>query len=166
MAGGLPRGRRMKNRGEPAFLLLSFIIFALGMVFCFSGTGSARRAEGELASRAGGRLLYIPEELRGGCRYALSPGGRIGFCFPVHGWRPPRAVREFVPRLSVGQADGHCVYAVCTCGDNIGQATAMFSHSLRETGMRLDSAFSVIMPETCVRLPFMYTDTASVSATS
>lgn len=141
-------------------LLLSFIIFAVGMVFYFSGTGNTRWVARELSSRTGERLLFIPEELRGGCRYVLSPGERIGFCFPVHGWQPPRIVREFVSRLSVGQADGHYVYAVCTCGDNIGQAMTMFSRSLREPGLRLDSAFSVIMPETYVCLPFMYTDTA------
>ena len=43
------------------------------MVFYFSGTGNTRWAAQEVANAIGERLLYIPDELRGGCHtYTLE----------------------------------------------------------------------------------------------
>jgi len=69
------------------------------MIFYFSGTGNTRWAAEHLAAATGERLLFIPEELKGDCRYTLAAGERIGFCFPTHGWQPPRIVRQFIRRL-------------------------------------------------------------------
>lgn len=135
------------------------------MIFYFSGTGNTRWVAENLARVTGERLLFIPDELAGGdgkeksaCLYALSEGERVGFCFPVHGWQPPAIVRRFLSKLMIENAEGHYVYAVCTCGDNIGEAMAIFERCLPES-MQLASCFSVIMPESYVCLPFMYTDT-------
>lgn len=47
----------------------------------------------------------------------------------------------------------HYTYAVMTCGDDIGQAMEMFGEYVH-----IDAQFSVVMPESYVCLPFMYTD--------
>ena len=129
------------------------------MIFYFSGTGNTRWAARTLAERTGERLLSIPGELRERHVYQLADGERIGFCFPVHGWQPPHIVREFIRCMDIRNAEGHYCYAVATCGDNIGLTMELLGKELRLCGLRLDSVFSLIMPESYVCLPFMYTDT-------
>ena len=126
------------------------------MVFYFSGTGNTRWAAEQLAEATGERLLFIPEELKTNCSYQLEDNERIGFCFPVHGWQPPHIVRQFISRLTISAS--HYTYALCTCGDSIGLAMQMFRDELAAKGIRLASCQSLIMPESYVCLPFMYTD--------
>lgn len=128
------------------------------MIFYFSGTGNTRWAATRLAEATGERMLFIPDELKSECHYLLEDGERIGFCFPVHGWQPPRIVREFVSKLSVSDVTGHFVYAVCTCGDSIGLAMDMFAKKLLPKGIQFHATLSLIMPESYVCLPFMFTD--------
>ena len=49
-------------------------------------------------------------------------------------------------------------YALCTCGDSIGLSMQMFSQELEQRGISLHSCQSLVMPESYVCLPFMYTD--------
>ncbi len=91
--------------------------------------------------------------------YTLGEGERIGFCFPVHGWRPPVLLRNFIRRLHIEDAESHYCYAVCTAGDNIGETISILRKDLAARGIRLDSSFSLIMPESYVGLPFMDVDT-------
>lgn len=134
------------------------------MVFYFSGTGNTRWAAELLAAATGERLLFIPDELNSTCDYTLAEGERIGFCFPVHGWQPPRIVREFIRRMAITGAAGHYAYALCTCGDNTGLAMKILTEELADKGVFLQSVLSLIMPESYVCLPFMYTDTPEKEA--
>lgn len=130
------------------------------MIFYFSGTGNTKWAANELAQQTGDRLLFIPDELKGDCCYTLEPNERIGFCFPVHGWQPPAIVKSFVKRLEIKSCGPeHFCFALCTCGDNTGDAMKILDRLLRPKGLQLQSAYSLIMPETYVCLPFMHTDT-------
>lgn len=137
------------------------------MIFYFSGTGNTQWAARQLADATGERLLFIPDELNTTCHYELAEAERVGFCFPVHGWQPPHIVREFVSRLTVTAPSSGSkappmspyVYALCTCGDSIGLSMAMFSQLLTARGLTLSSCQSLVMPESYVCLPFMYTDT-------
>ena len=129
------------------------------MIFYFSGTGNTRWAAERLAAATGERLFVIAKELKTSCEYTLQENERIGFCFPVHGWQPPHIVREFVRRLKVNGARGHYAYALCTCGDSTGLAMKMLAEELAGKGIVLQSWQSLIMPESYVCLPFMYTDT-------
>lgn len=130
------------------------------MIFYFSGTGNTRWAAEQLAQATGERLLSMAEELRSGngC-YELSEGERIGFCFAVHGWQPPHIVRQFIRQLRISGAEGHFCYALVTCGDSIGCTIEMLGSELAAVGLRVESAFSLVMPESYVCLPFMKTDT-------
>lgn len=128
------------------------------MIFYFSGTGNTRWAAEQVAAKTGERLLFIPDELKGEARYALAEGERIGFCFPVHGWQPPRIVRCFVRKIQLVPNGTHYCYALCTCGDSIGRTMEILDKELAPKGLRLNSTFSLVMPESYVCLPFMYTD--------
>ncbi|MCR5198847.1 MAG: EFR1 family ferrodoxin [Prevotella sp.] len=128
------------------------------MIFYFSGTGNTRWAAEQLAAATHERLLSIADELNTPCDYTLAEQERIGFCFPVHGWQPPHIVREFISRMTIHGAAGHYAYALCTCGDSTGLAVKMLTKELALKGIGLQSCQSLIMPESYVCLPFMYTD--------
>jgi ferredoxin/flavodoxin len=128
------------------------------MIFYFSGTGNTRWAAQQLATATRERLLFIPDELNTPCEYTLDEDERIGFCFPVHGWQPPHIVREFIRRMSITGAAGHYAYTLCTCGDSAGLAVTMLAKKLSTKGISLQSSQSLVMPESYVCLPFMYTD--------
>lgn len=110
-----------------------------------------------MAQATGEPLVNIADHRDGGS-FTLSDGERVGFCFPVHGWQPPHIVRRFIAHLDVANAKGHYCWALCTCGDNIGLAMEMLNDALAPRGLRAESVFSLIMPETYVALPFMLTD--------
>ena len=129
------------------------------MIFYFSGTGNTRWAAKELAERTGEKLLFIPDEMKGACVYELQEGERLGFCFPTHGWQPPRIVREFISRATFNVKSNTFVFALTTCGDNIGRAMELLNKDLGKKGLRASSVYSLIMPDSYVCLPFMYTDT-------
>lgn len=159
------------------------------MIFYFSGTGNTRWAAIRLASATQERQIDIAEEMRrmktSGVDktepFILKRGERLGFVFPVHGWRVPRLVRDFLSQLVVTQptedltsADSSArknphqapfTYAVCTAGDSIGltienlNATLAANNSLNALGIHeVSSAYSLIMPESYVGLPFMDVD--------
>lgn len=129
------------------------------MIFFFSGTGNTRWAAEMLALATGEQLLFIPEEMKESCGYTLAEGERIGFVFPTHGWQPPRIVRNFIKKMHVDHAEGHYCYALTTCGDSIGETMTILNSDLRKAGLpEATSLFSLVMPESYVCLPFMYTD--------
>ena len=127
------------------------------MIFYFSGTGNTRWAAKLVADRLGERLAYIPDMVESDCHFILEKGERLGFVLPVHGWRPPRIVRTFIRKLVV-EGDLDYSYVLWTAGDSIGKATEILKEDLRERNIELHSAFSLIMPESYVGLPFMDVD--------
>lgn len=88
----------------------------------------------------------------------LKSGEPLGIFFPVHGWKPPKILIDFVAKAHLDTEPSYC-YALCSCGDSIGETISVLRQALAKRGVLLNSAFSVIMPETYVCLPFMYTDT-------
>ncbi len=129
------------------------------MIFYYSGTGNTRWAAETIAERTQERLLFIADETKGDCHYTLKSGERVGFCFPTHGWQPPRIVRKFVSRLHIENAQGHYFFALTTCGDSIGLTMDMLNAELAAASLpQAEALFSLVMPESYVCLPFMYTD--------
>lgn len=128
------------------------------MIFYFSGTGNTAWAARTIGQALGDRLIDMAKE-PAGQTYTLDEGERVGFCFPVHGWRPPLLVRRFVGRLRFVGAVGHYCYALCTAGDTVGEAMKLFVSDLKAIGLKAASTFSLLMPESYVGLPFMDVDT-------
>ena len=129
------------------------------MIFYMSGTGNTRWAATAIAEATGENLVNILDNTLEQPNYCLASGERIGFCFPVHGWRPPKVLREFIGKLTINRTANHYCFALCTAGDNIGETIDILRNDLSAKGIRLDSAFSLIMPESYVGLPFMDVDT-------
>lgn len=135
------------------------------MIFYFSGTGNTRWAAESLAHATCEQAIFIPDALTGDCHYMLNADERIGFCFPVHGWRPPNIVRKFISRLTfsackAGDAvTNHYCYALITAGDTIGKTAEIFENDLNERGISTSAVCTLIMPESYVGLPTMDVDT-------
>lgn len=114
--------------------------------------------------------------------FILKENERLGFVFPVHGWRVPKLVREFISQMKIlrepsdatggnkAKADD-CLknrpfaYCVCTAGDSIGLTIENLNEvisqnpSLQALGItEVSSSYSLIMPESYIGLPFMDVD--------
>ena len=119
------------------------------MIFYFTGTGNTRFVASQLATATDDRLISIADAVvQEVYDYQLEANERIGFCFPIHGWRPPFIVRDFIKRLCLKNYSGQYCYAFATCGDDVGLTFDFLAQDLRAIGITLDSVFSVIMPET------------------
>lgn len=132
------------------------------MIFYFSATGNSRWAANKLSQLLHDtNIISIPAALKGDCRFRVSEDEPIGFIFPVHGWRPPKIVRDFIERLQIISEEKpfHYTYSVITAGDDIGMTVNYLQKDISRKGLQLDSAFSLIMPESYVGLPFMDVDT-------
>lgn len=139
------------------------------MIFYFSGTGNSRWAAQELEQKTGEPIVSIAEALQTNCHFTLNRGESIGFVFPVHGWRVPKIVVEFMQSLSLSEADKHATeehYAFCllTTGDSTGRTMERFVKLLgkikSKNPIKLHAVASVLMPESYVGLPGMDIDTA------
>ena len=105
------------------------------MIFYFSGTGNTRWAAIRLASATRERLVSIADQRDTTEPFVLQEGERLGFVFPVHGWRVPRLVRRFIGRLRIEAPARPFTYCVCTAGDSIGLTV----ENLNDTLARNDS---------------------------
>jgi len=128
------------------------------MIFYLSGTGNTRWVAGRLARETGERLVDMAVETNRRGNLLLEENERIGFCFPVHGWRPPVIVQSLIASLAIPYADRHYCYSVCTAGDTVGETMDILRKQLLTKGIHLHGAFSLIMPESYVGLPFMDVD--------
>ena len=163
------------------------------MIFYFSGTGNTKWAASKLASATHEDLISIAPYMRADDSshtsaepFILKENERLGFVFPVHGWRVPKLVREFIRRMKVQRADSDAAensasaerkalsdaasnrpfaYCVCTAGDSIGLTIENLNEvisqnpSLQALGItEVSSSYTLIMPESYVGLPFMDVD--------
>ena len=139
------------------------------MIFYFSGTGNSKWAAKTLALETGDTLVSIPEVLNSDCTFTLEKDEHIGFIFPLHGWRVPSIVKDFLSKLSIKtkgedfSIHKHTSFCLVTAGDSIGKAIERFQKMLNSVAvgnsMELKAVYSLIMPESYVGLPGMDVDT-------
>ena len=111
------------------------------MIYCFSGTGNSR---------------MVADLLRAN----TDVEGTFGLVFPVYAWGIPKVVEEFIDK-EIDKIDANYIYAVMTCGDDIGYADRILRKHLKG---RLDAVFSVQMPNTYVCLPGFDVDSDDIAA--
>ena len=139
------------------------------MIFYFSGTGNSKWAAKALALETGDTLVSIPEVINSDCSFTIEKDEHVGFIFPIHGWRVPNIVKEFLTKLTIktlGEDTSHVKhYCFClvTAGDSIGKAMERFQQHLKTAAvgdsLLLKAVYSLIMPESYVGLPGMDVDT-------
>ena len=159
------------------------------MIFYFSGTGNTKWAASKLAAATHEDLISIAPYMRADDSshnlaepFILKENERLGFVFPVHGWRVPKLVREFICKMKIQRAPSDAsaenkakaddslknrpfTYCVCTAGDSIGLTIENLNEvisqnpSLQALGItEVSSSYSLIMPESYIGLPFMDVD--------
>lgn len=132
------------------------------MIFYLSGTGNTLWAARTIGKALNEQLINVAACFQPNSSekhsFTLQPNERIGFCFPVHGWRPPLLFRNFISKLNLQKAGTHYCWALCTAGDDIGQTMEYLNHDLAQISLQTESMFSLIMPESYVGLPFFVTD--------
>ncbi len=119
------------------------------MIFYFSGTGNSLYAARLIAEYNNDHIISIAEEMmqdKNCFQYEPEEEESIGFVYPVYAWAPPRMVIDFVSRLSVPNAGNRYVYSIATCGENIGNTMKALGKALEKRGLKLQSGFSVVMP--------------------
>ncbi len=129
------------------------------MIFYFSGTGNTLHIAQLVQETLGERLVDMADTPLDEARFVLKADERIGFVFPVHGWRTPLLVRRFVDALQIKVTDPHAFcYVIMTAGDSIGMAMERFLPHLERKGLTTQAVCSLVMPESYVGLPFMDVD--------
>ena len=117
------------------------------MIYYFSGTGNSAWVARMLADATADRCEDMSTYLKNGWHPPpLVPGERLGLVFPVHAWRPPRVVLDFINQLPPPSEESY-VFAVCTMGGFAGNTFAFLRQFIR-----LDSCYSVLMPENYILL--------------
>lgn len=117
------------------------------MIFYFSGTGNSLYVAKKIAEASNERIISIAAAMRDGSfEYVLSKDERIGFVFPVYAWAPPKLVSEFIAGLKINPQNSHFLFAIATCGGNIGNTMKVVQKNLSNAGLQLDSGFSLVMP--------------------
>ena len=127
------------------------------MIYYFSGTGNSLHVARHLADALGERLSPM-----------VTPGATqdeaIGLVFPVYAWSIPQVVEAFIRRGPLQTAPkGSYIYAVMTCGDDMGYADKELDKALQSAmGRKFDAVFSVQMPNVYVCLPGFDVDSSKV----
>ena len=137
----------------------------MNTIFYFSGTGNSRHVAETLGRLTGDRLVDMADagsDVMAGCQ----PGARLGWVFPVHAWGLPRVVERFIDRMpAMRRAETpYYIYAILTCGDDIGRADRLLRRCLARKGLTVDSVYSVRMPNTYVGLPGFDVDAPALAA--
>ena len=109
------------------------------MLYYFSGTGNSRYVAKQLAAFTKDAAQDLVPLLRQGSVPPPAYGEAIGLVFPIHAWAPPKPVMDFA-RLLKPTSETY-VYAVCTCGDDAGQAMGRLKRRVP-----LKAAWSIAMP--------------------
>lgn len=115
-----------------------------------------------MATTTNEQLVSIPDAVKGDCHFVLKEGERIGFCFPVHGWKLQPIIKRFISKLTIERPNATSqpyVYTLSTCGDSCGETMEQIYEALKDKGLEPKAQCSLIMPESYIGLPFMYTDT-------
>jgi len=123
------------------------------MIFYFSGTGNSLQAARSIAEQNGEALVSIAEAVNRGVgshEFDLEVGETVGFVYPVYAWGPPGRVISFIEKLKLNNYKGNYTFSVATCGANIGNTMKVLAKALERKGMKLDSGFSLVMPNNYV----------------
>ena len=147
-----------------SFAVSCFLANFAPMIISYSATGNTKLVAQGVAECLNDYVEFISSD-NDHCSIDLADGEPIGIFFPVHGWNVPRPVTEWIEHACFNNIYDHYVYAVATCGDEVGKAMECLDAMLKTHWQRcLDSCYDVVMPNTYVTLPYMDTDTTEVAA--
>lgn len=136
------------------------------MIAYFSGTGNTRIVAQRVA-RLTQQMLYDLTQFDADewVHHDFSEEEVVGLIFPVYGWGPPPLFLDLLNRMleawhnqEGGTAKPPYVFALCTCGDDIGKTMRVLEKHLATYDIKLNARISVQMPETYIALPYFKLD--------
>lgn len=134
------------------------------MIFYLSGTGNTKWVAESVARELGETVVDVAKVYDEDVEYVARENEYLGFCFPVHGWRPPKMILDFMRKVKLPDADRfRNIFIICTAGDTVGEALCIANQVLYECGYDTRSYYDVRMPNTYVGLPFMDVDSDEVA---
>lgn len=133
------------------------------MIFYLSGTGNTKWVAESIARELGETVADVAKVFDDDVEYVLEKKEVVGFCFPVHGWRPPKLMLDFMQKVRFANINScRNVFMVCTAGDTVGEALYIANDVLFKRGFDATSYYDIRMPNTYVGLPFMSVDSEKV----
>lgn len=134
------------------------------MIYYFSGTGNSKFVAETLSNLLSMENHFIPTTSPS---HQLHTSENIVFVFPVYSWGVPPLVIDFINLLpsslwnsmKVGQYSLSCVMV---CGDEVALAPEMFTKVMKLHDVKVQSIWSVIMPNNYVLLPGFDVDSKEV----
>lgn len=115
------------------------------MIYYFSGTGNSKFVAEKLAHLLNEQLYSITDD-------DIKADSSLGLVFPIYAWGMPSVVEQFIKKLK--ECKAQYVWAVMTCGDDMGFTDKLLDKALRAaTPLHLNASWSVQMPNTYVCLP-------------
>ena len=114
------------------------------VIYYFSGSGNSYKIAKDMASKIENTKL-IKISLNYMDIASKNKYKRIGIVFPVYYFALPKIIEEFVKKLEI-PTDSY-VFAVATCGGQVGFSLKQLENLLREKGTTLSAGFSVVMPD-------------------
>ncbi len=127
------------------------------MIYYLSGTGNSLYVARLLAGLTDDDFCSITSPKQ-------TTDSIIGLVFPIYAWGVPGLMREFIEaKLTTLLPQGvEYVYAVMTCGTDMGYADKLLRKLLSRQGLTLNAVFTVIMPNTYVAFPGFKVDSQEV----
>lgn len=119
------------------------------MIFYFTGTGNSLQVAKNIGNHNNEDLISISSAMQSGKKsyeYTLKNSEKIGFVFPVYAWGPPKIVLDFIEKLKLNNLNNNYVFAISTCGENIGNTMKILGKRLKKRDLILHSGFSISMP--------------------
>lgn len=116
-------------------------------LFVLSGTGNSLNVAIRIQEKIENcEILSIPKVLKE--KRFTYEAAKIGFIFPVHFLNAPNIVREFLKNIKI--TGNPYVFAVATCGGEIGKTFQTINKLLDSQNRKLHSEFSLVLPSNSI----------------
>ncbi len=127
----------------------------ISMIFYFTGTGNSLYVAKNIGESNNEALVSIAEVMnspKANYEFDLKDNEAIGFVFPIYSWGPPKMVIQFIEKFKLNNYNNHYMFAIATCGKNIGNSMELLDFHLKKKNLALKSGFSIVMPNNFIGL--------------
>ena len=115
------------------------------MIFYFSATGNCKHVAEEISAKTGDKAVSILDV--NGLELNLTSEKKLGFVSPTYAFGLPVVVTEFLKNVSFKLSDDCYVFFISTYGTTPGVSSVIGRNLLKKKCVRLDSVFSIKMPD-------------------
>ena len=118
------------------------------MIFYFSATGNSLYTAKSISQMNDDKILNVATIMNTNphFEYTLKKNEMIGFVFPLFAWSAPKMIFDFIKNVEFINYEDNYIFVIATYGQNIGRFDRFLEKALNERGMKLNSAFSLNMP--------------------